>query len=93
MGIRRDSVEIGRRLYYDPSTGNVIVDTGERAGAVVETTVAQDFAAYRALAEWEPDDVGVLELDYGQHAQEFMTCKSYRIEGGAVMFEFEIVPA
>ncbi|GBF75757.1 hypothetical protein PA598K_04188 [Paenibacillus sp. 598K] len=81
-------MEIGRRIYYDPSTGDVIVDTGERAGAVVETTIAQDFAVYSALARWEPENVGVLELDYGQHAEEFVSCKSYRIEDGAVVYEF-----
>lgn len=32
-------MQIARRIYYDKSSGNIIVDTGERSGAVVETTI------------------------------------------------------
>ena len=34
-------MQIGRRIYYDKTTGNVILDTGEREGHVVPTTVEQ----------------------------------------------------
>lgn len=72
-------MEIGRRIYYDKPTGNVIVDTGERRGSVVETSIAQDFAAYATLADREPETVGVLQLDYGQYAQDFSECNGFRV--------------
>ncbi|WP_027093474.1 hypothetical protein [Cohnella thermotolerans] len=72
--------QIGRRIYYDKTTGNVIVDTGERTGDVIETTQEQDFAAYAALAERVPDTVGMLQLEYGQYAQDFMECSGYRVD-------------
>jgi hypothetical protein len=34
-------VLIGRTLYYDKTTGNVLCDTGEREGGVIETTDTQ----------------------------------------------------
>lgn len=73
-------MKIGRKIYYDLATGNVIVDTGERSGHVVPTTVEQDFQSYAALAERMPETVGVLELEYGQYAQDFAACNGYRVD-------------
>jgi len=73
-------MQIGRRIYYDLATGNIILDTGERSGDVVETTVEQDFAAYKSLAERVPETVGMLQLEYGQYAQDFATCSGYRVD-------------
>ncbi|WP_051236299.1 hypothetical protein [Paenibacillus pinihumi] len=73
-------MEIGRKLYYDRSSGDVIVDTGQRAGSVVPTTVEQDYAAYRALAVRLPDTVGLLQLGYGDYGQDFAECIGYRVD-------------
>lgn len=73
-------MQIGRKIYYDKATGNVIQDTGERSGSVVETTVAQDFASYAALQDRVPATVGIMELAYGDHAQDFRACNGYRID-------------
>lgn len=62
---------IGRKIYYNKHTGEVIVDTGEREGYVVPTKIEQDFAAYPALQQYESDQVGVLQLEYGQYADRF----------------------
>ena len=83
-------MQIGRKLYYDLATGNIIQDTGERSGDVVETTQEQDFAAYKTLAERTPETVGVLELEYGEYKQDFAECTGYRvnIETGALEFSY-----
>lgn len=73
-------MQIGRKIYYDLATGSVIQDTGERSGNVVETTIEQDFAAYAALAERVPETVGVLELEYGERAQDFAACSGYMVD-------------
>jgi hypothetical protein len=73
-------MQIGRRIYYDLATGNKIIDTGERSGSVVETTQEQDFAAYTALAERVPSTVGVIQLAYGEYAQDFAECNGYRVD-------------
>ena len=56
------------------------MDTGERQGAVVPTTIEQDFQTYRALAERVPETVGVMELEFGQYAEDFAACNGYRVD-------------
>lgn len=73
-------MNIGRRLYYEKSTGNPILDTGERSGDVVETTIEHDFRTYTSLAGRVPESVGVIELDYGQYAIDFATCNGWRVD-------------
>jgi len=63
--------QIGRKIYYELSTGNIIVDTGERQGDVVDTTEAQDFQLYAALSKYSPSAVGVLNFAFGQDASNF----------------------
>lgn len=72
-------MQIGRRIYYEKATGNVVLDTGERTGDVVPTTVDQDFEIYQVLKERVRDAIGVIQLEYGQYAQDFMECSGYRV--------------
>ncbi|EMT54701.1 hypothetical protein I532_03815 [Brevibacillus borstelensis AK1] len=79
---------VGRRIYYEKSTGNVIIDTGERLGFVRETTVDEDFASYAALAERTRDTVDYIQLEYGQYAQDFAECNGYRVNPETRTLEF-----
>lgn len=80
--------KIGRKIYYDKTTGNVIPDTGEMIGAVVETTADQDFETYRALKERVRDTVGVIQLEFGQYAEDFAQCNGYRVNPETLELEF-----
>lgn len=81
---------IGRKIYYDKATGNVLVNSGERTGFVRVTTVEEDMAAYKVLAERVPETVGLLEFEYGAYAQDFEACNGYRvnIETGKLEFSY-----
>jgi hypothetical protein len=79
-------MQIGRRIYYELATGNVIQDTGEREGSVVETTTEQDFASYASLAERVPATVGVIELEFRELAQDFVECNGYIVVAVNVPF-------
>jgi hypothetical protein len=81
-------MQIGRKIYFDKLTGNVLVDTGERMGNVVKTTQEQDFQAYQALAERVPETVGMIQLEYGQYAQDFGECNGYKINPETQEIEF-----
>jgi hypothetical protein len=70
-------VEVGRKIYYEKNTGNVILNTGERSGDVVQTTDEEDFSTYSALAERVPETVGVIRLEYGAFASDYT-------EGGVI---------
>lgn len=72
--------EIGRKIYYDVSTGAVLCDTGERQGFVCETTQADDFAAYPQLSEVDPATVGIIQLAYGERADEFANMVSMSVD-------------
>lgn len=73
-------MNIGRRIYYEKATGNIILDTGERSGDVVETTIAQDLTSYTLLVARAPESVGCTQLEYGQDADKFTAGYNYRVE-------------
>jgi hypothetical protein len=83
--------QIGRKIYFDKLTGNVLVDTGERMGAVVETTQEQDFQAYAALAERVPSTVGFLQLEHGQDADKFSQYR-YRVDPETSAIIWDLTP-
>ncbi|MCR8645577.1 hypothetical protein NV379_23340 [Paenibacillus sp. N1-5-1-14] len=85
-----EDMKIGRRIYYDLSSGNVILDTGERNGSVIETTIEQDFQNYKDLAERLPETVGFLQFNHGDLAYDFATCNGFRVdlESGAIVFSY-----
>lgn len=80
--------KIGRKLFFDLTTGNVIVDTGERMGSVVSTTIERDIEVYKELSERNRKTFDVLELEYGAYAQDFATCTDYRINLETMELEF-----
>ena len=81
---------VGRKIYFDKLTGNPLVNTGEHYGNVLETTTEQDFEIYTALSERNPETVGLLELEYGQYADEFTQASGYRVnpETGTLEFSY-----
>lgn len=79
---------VGRKIYYDKLTGNIILDTGEMMGVVIETTIEQDFETYQVLKERVRDKVGVIQLEYGQYAEDFAQCNGYRVNPETLELEF-----
>lgn len=79
---------LGKKIYYDIATGDVLVDTGERIGSVTETTIDQDIATYKALNERVRESFDVIQLNYGDYSQEFIDSKSYRINPATKEIEF-----
>ncbi|WP_339267877.1 hypothetical protein MKY48_28160 [Paenibacillus sp. FSL W8-0187] len=64
-------MNIGSKIYFDKSTGDVILNTGERTGWVVETTREQDFKAYTSLSKRVPETVGMIQLEYGAYTEDY----------------------
>ncbi|MFD3261847.1 hypothetical protein ACE3MQ_24925 [Paenibacillus lentus] len=81
-------MQIGKRIYFEKITGNVILDIGERTGHVYETTQEEDFANYKTLAERVPETVGMIQLEYGEYAQDFSQCNGFRVNPGTLQLEF-----
>lgn len=83
--------QIGRKIYYEKTTGNVILDTGECWGDVVETTMEQDFTSYTVLAERVPETVGVISLDFGQDQENFNQYQ-YHVDTGTGRIVWDLTP-
>ncbi|QZN77386.1 hypothetical protein [Paenibacillus sp. DR312] len=62
---------IGSKIYYDKTTGNIILIIRESYGDVVETTMEQDFQSFELLSERVPDTVGLLQLEYGAYKTDY----------------------
>lgn len=71
--------QIGRRIYYEISTGNVLVDTREKAGFVRETTIEEDINAYKILSKRNRESFDYIELPFGAYAQDFAECNGYQV--------------
>lgn len=69
---------IGRKIYYDKATGQVIASTGE--GDMMETTKEQDFAGFSALAERVPETVDFIQLEYEQFKEDFRRCSGLKVD-------------
>lgn len=85
-------MEIGRKIYYDKITGNIILITSEMAGDVKETTIEEDFQVYKALSERNPETVGCIKLEYGQHREDFMNATSIRVDTVTEQLVFNFTP-
>jgi hypothetical protein len=81
-------MQIGRKIFYEKATGNVILDTGERSGSVVVKTVDQDIADFKALSERNRSTFDVIDLPFGAYAQDFAECNGYRVNPSTKALEF-----
>lgn len=84
-------IQIGRKIYYIIQTGEVVADTGERQGSVVETTVDQDIESY-ALSELDRNSFDYIQLEFGMHSEEFTKCTSYKVNLETKQIEFDYTP-
>jgi hypothetical protein len=83
--------QIGRKIYYELQTGDVVLITPEKFSGIA-TTKEQDFAMYEALSIRNPETVGVVELEYGQYSSDFQTCSSMRVDvaTGNLLFNYPV---
>lgn len=58
--------QIGSKVYYLVSNGNVILNTGDMMGCVVETSFDEDYNNYTDLNKYAKDSIGCLKLEYGE---------------------------
>lgn len=58
--------QIGSKIYYLISNGNVILNTGDMMGCVVETSFDEDYNNYTDLSKYAKDSIGCIKLEYGE---------------------------
>lgn len=77
---------VGRKVYYDGDTGEIILMTNEMTGDVIETTVEQDCQLYPQLQEVR--NLKVKRLYFGQHINEFKAGKQGKLNQLTNQLEF-----
>lgn len=71
---------VGRKLYYELTTGDVILIVPEKHGQnAINTTKEQDFQMYDVLHGRNPMTIGVIQLEYGQYREEFQLASSVKV--------------
>lgn len=71
---------IGRKIYYETTTGFIIAETSEREGDVIETTFEQDKTSYPLLKLYDDKNIGFKQLEFGELKTEFQTCIARKID-------------
>lgn len=86
-------MEIGRRIYFDKLTGNVLYDSGESTGSVVRLTVEEEIPLVKVLSERVRESFKVIELDFSEFSSDFKEATSYKIDTDTeeILFNYESV--
>lgn len=63
-------MKIGKKIYYNSTTGEVIWDKGEMEGSVRETTFEEDC---EVVPEIDSMDVDVINIPFGTSSEQFST--------------------
>ena len=58
--------KIGTKIYYLKSNGNIIIESGDMMGCVVETSFDEDYNNYTDFSKYAKDSIGCLKLEYGE---------------------------
>lgn len=85
-------MQIGRKIYYDLATGNVILARESRNGGDVDTTTEQDFVTYAELAERVPSTVGEIQFEFGQYDTEFASGGVPSVDLSTLAITFAYLP-
>lgn len=82
--------KIGSRIYYEITTGHVLVNTGDREtfDDYVAPSVESDFNTFLVLKNRKRETVGVMDFPYGKYAEAFNNSNGYRVNLETKELEF-----
>lgn len=58
--------KIGTKIYYLKSNGNVILETGDMQGYILESSFDEDYENYTELSKINKNQLGCIQLEYGE---------------------------
>lgn len=81
---------VGRKIYYELTTGDPILIVPEKHNQnAINTTKEQDFQMYDVLTARNPDAIGLIQLEYGQYSAEFQSARSVHVNPKTQELQFE----
>lgn len=86
--------QIGTKIYYCLTSGNVIKIVGDCQGYVRETTFDEDYEIYTELKERDKSSIGLLTFEYGEYPKlsKNSTGVIVNIETKELEFSYEELP-
>lgn len=82
------NLEIGRKVFYLISNGNIILITDQSKGLVKDSSIAEIIKEYKELAERTPESFDFIELRYGEYDEDFSIADGYRVNPETKELEF-----
>ena len=86
--------QLGAKVYYCLSTGNVIKIIGDMQGYIKETTFNEDIEIYNELKERDKSSIGLLQFEYGEYFElsKKSTGVMVDLETKELIFSYEELP-
>ena len=86
--------QIGTKIYYCLTSGNVVKIIGDMQGYVKETTFDEDYEIYSELKEREKSSIGLLTFEYGEYPKlsKGSTGVMVNLETKELIFSYEEFP-
>lgn len=81
-------MQVGHIVFFDKTTGGVLVVTPEISETSANITAEGYIAIYKVLSERNRDTFDFIELEYGQYAQDFAESNGYRVNPETKQIEF-----
>jgi hypothetical protein len=81
-------MQVGRRIFFDKITGDVILVKEEIQNAESIPSVEQDMNFFIVLRERNSDSYDYIDLDFGAYAQEFSDQKEFHVDPKTKVIEF-----
>ncbi|WP_278973180.1 hypothetical protein [Peptostreptococcus anaerobius] len=74
--------KIGSKIYYLKSNGNIITETGDMMGFVLESNFDEDYENYTVLNKYEKDKIACIQLEFGELSRLLKENKanSYKVD-------------
>lgn len=86
--------QIGTKIYYCLTSGNVIKIVGDCQGYVRETTFDEDYEIYSELKEREKSSIRLLQFEYGEYPKlsKGSTGVMVNLETKELIFSYDELP-
>lgn len=78
---------IGAKIYFSNVTGEVLKVVSEKSGPwVVDTSFREDMRSYPELQGLDEGEIGVVKIDYGDHAEDLLTQIPVSVKKGVIQW-------
>ena len=80
---------LGRKIYFNNNTGEIILITSQIDKHYIETTFEEDYNFYLQFRNYDKNVVDCIQLEYGEYDNEFNSkvCNKVNLDTKGLIFE------